>query len=226
LIKIGLGKKFDWRGILESYQDEKEQFSHINCATTSMSQLERMIRSLRKENLLFEDLMLDSIDAKLQNSATRSSWRARREMANVLYTVGKMQWKSNGAMALLVESILNDVNIMELIIGKGNPHDISNTAWACATLGVDCPALSRAVNNKASYLVEQGNSQEIPNSAWAFAQVGYRSTNFFVAPSWMLLWNMNPTFASCGIARFNSKVTNWQRSIADNFFKRLSWYPE
>jgi hypothetical protein len=39
-----------------------------------------------------------------------------------------------------------------------------------ATMGVVCPAFFKATNNRASYLVEQGNSQNIANMAWAFAE--------------------------------------------------------
>jgi uncharacterized protein YwqG len=74
-----LGKKFDWRGILDIYQTDRDKFSHFNYATTT-SQLGR-IRSLRKEDPRFEDLMFD-IAAQLQNSATRSPWGARG-LANI-----------------------------------------------------------------------------------------------------------------------------------------------
>jgi hypothetical protein len=170
---IELGKKNDWSGILEIYQNDKEKFSYINYST-AMSQLGR-IRSIRKDDARFEQLML-GIAEQLRNAATRKAWGAR-EMATVLHTVAKMQCKSQSANDL-VGAILNDDNI-SVIIEKGEPQAISNSAWACAKLGVKCETLFTGINAGASYLVEQGTPQNIANTAWACATLGVKCPVLF-----------------------------------------------
>jgi hypothetical protein len=79
-----------------------------------------------------------------------------------------------------VESILQD-DIIELIIRKGEPQHVANTAWACAKLGVECPALFKAINDNASYLVEQGSPQAVANTARACAKLGVECPALFKA---------------------------------------------
>jgi len=98
---------------------------------------------------------------------------------NVLHAVAKFQLKSENTN-ILVNTIL-DEDCMKVITYHGNIQSISNTAWACATLGVDCPSLFKAINEKAPFLAENGNSQAIANTALACATLGVKCPSLFKA---------------------------------------------
>ena len=60
---------------------------------------------------------------------------------------------------------------------EGNPQDVANTAWACATLGYEALELFIELDRHADRLIEHANPQEISNTCYAIAVSG-KSKNF------------------------------------------------
>ena len=67
------------------------------------------------------------------------------------------------------------------LVENGTAQAIANTAWACATLGVKCPTLFKAIDNHALHVVESGTSQATANTAWACATLGVECPTLFKA---------------------------------------------
>jgi len=63
---------------------------------------------------------------------------------------------------------------------EGKPQEVSNTAWACATLGFEAPKLFAEIDHQSKWLVETGTPQAIANTAWAFATLGYEASELFI----------------------------------------------
>jgi hypothetical protein len=64
-------------------------------------------------------------------------------------------------------------------VGNGKPQEISNTAWAFATLNIPAPSLFKNIDEHAFSLVENGAPQEISNTAWAFATLNVPAPSLF-----------------------------------------------
>ena len=62
---------------------------------------------------------------------------------------------------------------------EGNPQDVANTAWACATLGFEAPNLFAEIERQSKWLVEKGNPQDVANTAWACATLGFEAPKLF-----------------------------------------------
>jgi hypothetical protein len=60
---------------------------------------------------------------------------------------------------------------------EGKPQDVSNTAWACATLGFEAPNLFAEIDRRSNWLVKEGNPQNVANTAWACATLGFEAPN-------------------------------------------------
>ena len=63
---------------------------------------------------------------------------------------------------------------------EGDPQNVANTAWACATLGYDAPLLFAEIDRRSKWLVEEGVPQAVANTAWACATLGFKAPNLFV----------------------------------------------
>ncbi|KAJ1636936.1 hypothetical protein T492DRAFT_860833 [Pavlovales sp. CCMP2436] len=58
-------------------------------------------------------------------------------------------------------------------IGSFNPQNLSNTAWAFATLGTPAPQLFDAIARESEHRIGSFTPQELANYAWAFAVIDY-----------------------------------------------------
>ena len=56
---------------------------------------------------------------------------------------------------------------------------MANTAWACATLGVEAPKLFAEIERRSKWLVKEGNPQDVANTAWACATLGVDAPKLF-----------------------------------------------
>lgn len=177
---VGLGKMNDWQGILQTYEAEGHKFNMINYAT-AMNQLSR-IGSLDRQDVRLNSLVSD-IAEKLPDA---QSWDVRAQV-NILHAIAKMRLNSKSSKSI-VDFILNRMdnakrntkeNVATDSIINGNSQTISNSAWACAILGVECHGLFEAINERAAFLVEHGSPQTIANTVWACATLGVQCPAFF-----------------------------------------------
>jgi hypothetical protein len=54
-------------------------------------------------------------------------------------------------------------------VKEGNRQEIANTAWACATLGIQSPKLFSEIEKQSSWILKEGRPQAVANTAWACA---------------------------------------------------------
>ncbi|QDZ22187.1 hypothetical protein A3770_07p47050 [Chloropicon primus] len=54
------------------------------------------------------------------------------------------------------------------------PQQLSNSAWACATLSYNSMPLLRGIEAQALVKLEKFNSQDLTNTIWAYAKLGYK----------------------------------------------------
>jgi hypothetical protein len=65
------------------------------------------------------------------------------------------------------------------IVKEGNPQEVANTAWACATSGINSPRLFSEIEKHSSWIVKEGDPQASSNMAWACATLGIQSPDLF-----------------------------------------------
>ena len=56
-----------------------------------------------------------------------------------------------------------------------NPHDLSGTAWAFATLSYSQTELLQAISQASIQRLSEFNSQDLANTAWSFATCDFES---------------------------------------------------
>ena len=54
------------------------------------------------------------------------------------------------------------------------PQQLSNSAWACATLSYNSMPLLRSIESQALLKLDKFNSQDLTNTIWAYAKLGYK----------------------------------------------------
>jgi RAP domain/FAST kinase-like protein, subdomain 1/FAST kinase-like protein, subdomain 2 len=60
-------------------------------------------------------------------------------------------------------------------INEFNPQNLSNTAWAFATLNHEAPALLDAIANAVQVQINDLNPQALSNTAWSFAKLNHKA---------------------------------------------------
>ena len=84
-------------------------------------------------------------------------------------------------LVLKHQSCLLRLNANQNGLSRKEIHrNVANTAWACATLGVEAPKLFAEIERRSKWLVEEGNPQAVANTAWAFATLGYQASELFI----------------------------------------------
>jgi hypothetical protein len=163
---VFLGKQRKWKELLNLYQNESNEFNNVNYAT-AMSQLQR-IRSLNRRDPLFLKFVED-LAAKVEERGLE--WIGIQGISNIAHAIGKMRLRTTSAR--------RTIELAAGTVVEGNARDISNVAWACATLGVQLPRLFSEIERRASWLVDDGNPQDSANTAWACATLGVQLPRLF-----------------------------------------------
>ena len=169
---VELGKKKQWRELLEVAKEEQASFNNVNYSTI-MSQLGR-IRSLDRSDprfLTFLRALATIIDER------GLPWIQARSASNIIHAIGKMKLRNSSSKRIL--GWISTPKIAERFVEDGNPHDIANVAWACATLGFDAPNLFAEIEHRSKWLVEEGKPQAVANTALACATLGFEAPKFF-----------------------------------------------
>jgi len=89
-----------------------------------------------------------------------------RGLANVAYAVARITRKPDQRTSELLDEL---ARASAASIGKFNPQELANTAWAFATVGHASPALFEAVSRASVASIGQFTPQALANTAWAFA---------------------------------------------------------
>jgi len=166
------GKKKQWRQLLEVAELEQASFNNVNYATV-MSQLGR-IGYFNKADPRFLTF-LQALATMIEERGL--PWIKPREASNIIHAIGKMQLRNPGTKSIL--QWISKPEVAASFVEIGNPHDISNVAWACATLDFESPELFAKIEHRSKWLVETGNPQAVTNTAWACATLGYEAPNLF-----------------------------------------------
>jgi hypothetical protein len=103
---------------------------------------------------------------------------------NIIWAGIKLD-QDRSSLTLLLAALEQKAN---WLVKKGTPHDISQAALACATLGYKSPPLFRAIANFADWLVANGDPTAISNTAYAFATFGHKAPALFKAIQERIDW--------------------------------------
>eukprot|EP00978_Attheya_sp_CCMP212_P000883 scaffold1892_cov47-Attheya_sp.AAC.2 len=103
-------------------------------------------------------------------------WLRARGVANIMHAIGKMNLKNHSTSRILFSQVEKHA---EWLVQEGDPQQIANTVWACATLEIESPILFSQVEKHAKWFVQESNSQGIANTVWAFATLGVASPILF-----------------------------------------------
>ena len=169
---VELGKKRQWKDLLEVAKEEQASFNNVNFGT-AMNQLGR-IRSVNKADprlLAFLQVLATMIEER------GLPWIQTRQASNIIHAIGKMQLRNPSTKRIL--KWISEPEIAADFVGAGNPHDIANVAWACATLGFESPNLFAEIEHRSKWFVEEGEPQAVANTALACAKLGYKAPNLF-----------------------------------------------
>jgi hypothetical protein len=89
-----------------------------------------------------------------------------RNVANIAHSIAELKLVlGKDAMNILHKCDKN----AKWLVKEGILHHAANSAWACATLGVELPVLFAQLNKNAKWLLEEGIPQHVGNSVWACA---------------------------------------------------------
>ena len=94
-----------------------------------MSQLGR-IRSLDRSDPRFL-AFLRAMTTKIEERGL--PWIRAREAANIIHAIGKMQLRNASTKRIL--EWISEPAIAARFVKEGEPQEVANVAWACATLG-------------------------------------------------------------------------------------------
>ena len=131
---VELGQKKQWRELLEVAEEEQASFNNVNYATV-MSQLGR-IRSLDRSDPRFL-AFLQALAAIIDERGL--PWIQARSAANIVHAIGKMKLRNPSTKRIL--EWISKPETAARFVKEGEPQEVANTAWACATLGVEAPKL-------------------------------------------------------------------------------------
>jgi len=169
---VELGKKQQWREILEVAKEEQTSFNDVNYATL-MSQLGR-IRSFNREDPRFVGF-LKAMATVIEERGL--PWIHTSTVANIIFAIGKMRLRNPSTERIL--EWISKPEIAAEFVEDGNPHAIANVAWACATLGFQSPELFAEIERWSEWLVEKRDPLAVSNTAWACARLGFEAPNLF-----------------------------------------------
>jgi hypothetical protein len=82
--------------------------------------------------------------------------------------LAKLGFKHNPLMEGLAFAALRNMEDL-------NPHDLSGTAWAFATLSYSQTELLQAISQASIQRLSEFNSQDLANTAWSFATCDFES---------------------------------------------------
>jgi len=170
---VELGKEKQWDALLEVADQERASFDHVNYATV-MSQLGRM-QSFNKEDPRFLAFLKD-LAAIIEERGL--PWVHARQAANIIHAIGKMKLLENSSAKRILEWISKREVAAKFAI-EGDPQNVANVAWACATLGFAAPGLFAEIECRSEWLVKNGRPQEIANMVWACATLGSAAPSLF-----------------------------------------------
>jgi len=170
---VELGRKKDWKGLLELAAKEQNNFNNVNCATV-MSQLGR-IRSFNKADPLFL-AYLKALAKRIEERGL--PWIKARQAGNIIHAIGKTKLNDNESAAKILDWISKPDTAAEFV-EKGDPQAVAIVAWAFATLGFHAPHLFAEIDHRSKLLVEEGDTQSIANTAWACATLSFQAPNLF-----------------------------------------------
>ena len=70
-------------------------------------------------------------------------------------------------------------NHADEFVYRGNPRDVSNVAWACATLGVESPEVFAQIETHAYKILEDYETRVLATVVWAGAVLGVKLPRWF-----------------------------------------------
>ena len=121
-----LGMQGDWKGILRIYEEaDRWSFDAVNYATT-LNQLGK-ISSVNTRDPTF-NTFVDEIAGVLASQGL--SWMSVRDVSNIVHAIAKMRLRTDSACWILDQV----EECADMLVERGNGQDVSNIAWAYATL--------------------------------------------------------------------------------------------
>ena len=169
---VVLGKKKQWRELLEVAEKEQASLNNVNYATI-MSQLGR-IRSFNKSDPRFLTF-LQALATMLEERGL--PWIQARSASNIVHAIGKMDLRNPSTKRIL--EWISKPEVAAQFVEEGAPQAVSNVAWACATLDFESPKLFAEIESRSKWLVEEGNPQDVSNVALACAKLGVEAPELF-----------------------------------------------
>ena len=169
---VELGQKKQWRQLLEVAEEEQASLNKVNYATI-MNQLGR-IRSFDRSDSRFLSF-LQALATRIEEQGL--PWIQARQASNIVHAIGKMQLRNPSTKSIL--NWISTPQTAEIFVKEGNPHDIANVVWACATLSFEARNLFAEIELRSKWFVEEGTPQAVANMAWACATLGFEAPNLF-----------------------------------------------
>ena len=169
---VELGKEKQWDALLEVAEQKRANFDNVNYATV-MSQLGRM-RSFNKSDPRFL-AFLQALATTIEEQGL--PWIQARSASNIIHAIGKMKLKNPSTKRIL--EWISKREVAATFVMEGAPQNVSNVAWAFATLGFAAPQLFAEIDRQSKWLVKEGGPQEVANTAWACAKLGFEALSLF-----------------------------------------------
>jgi hypothetical protein len=72
-----------------------------------------------------------------------------------------------------------EIGFAAALVWNGNPHNVANTARACAILGIQSPVLFTEIERRSSWLLANGSPVHVAITVWACAKLGVSSPRLF-----------------------------------------------
>jgi len=174
-------------------------------------------------------------------------------IATALHRLAKIARDSNDKTKVLRDPRLSQLALKaQESISLFTPQQLSNSAWACATLSYYSNALLKCIENEALQKLDKFNSQDLTNTIWAYAKLNYKPKllmSGIASEALLKLHDFNPqglantlwAFATlnhfgdqypdllAGIARESSKKINHfnPQNLANSVwaYARMSYHP-
>lgn len=169
------GKSQNWREILSLYQEESKEFNNINYATT-LPQLGRIRSTERKDPSFIQ--FLEDLATVIEEKGL--DWIGTRQIANIVYSLGRMSLKSSSAEKIM--SFVLQEESSKHIVRNGQSQTVANICWSMAKRRVpinDCMPFFRETETRSAWLVKEGKPQEVSNTARACATLDYPLPQLF-----------------------------------------------
>ena len=171
---VQLGRKRDWRGILDLFEARHEVFDNVNYST-ALNQLGRISATGTKIDPRLVNL-LESLGQKINENGFE--WLGVRQFSNSIHAIAKLNLGKINCTDTIFEQ-LDKQEFVQWLVRNGNPQSVANSAWACGKLGIQSPLLFAELENSAKWLVEKGEPQAVANCVWACGKLGVKSPSLF-----------------------------------------------